>query len=441
MQRLLLTATTIVALGISAPGCFRGTSAKPISASDLVISSTPTTQPSGAPKVEGPVAQQDQSTDITIPEIPAIITDEVRPGASVSADAPAITTGRNPTTRSIASAAAISTGTYLTIGGVLAEVNGQPIYANRVLRALEPVLAAKARELPSRQFQLTAADLIGKQVRDFIRDEVEFAAAQRNLEQRDIQLAEAATIAFRKRKISEAGGSVEVARLKARENGEDFDQVVNDEYRKLMTQLYYTRKVFPRINVSASDIRKYYSANLSREFTENQTAEFLLIRVDPRRAGSKDAAVQAATALLNRAAAGEDFAALAASEDNNHDRALARNKGKVGPIERGAFRLIRVEEAVFTLKPGELTSVIEDSGSFYIAKLLNVTGGSVRAFEDADVQKDIREKLRAEQFRVLREDITKALEANAAVRVNESMMFTALEMASQRYPIWRGQGQ
>jgi parvulin-like peptidyl-prolyl isomerase len=447
--RPLVNVSLVLALSACVAGplaCSRGPRAQSISPSQILESST-TYAPDAAAAVIADAAtrpalpasaRRDGPADpagFAMPEIPALITDQINPGAptTLPASRPAGTT--RP---SVFANTPVSEGTYLTIGGVLAEVNGQPIYANRVLRALEPVLAAKARELDPRRFQLAAADLIGKQVRDFIRDEVEFAAAQRNLEQKDIDLVEGAAIGFRKRKISQAGGSVEDARQIARDNGEDFEQLIKDEYRKLMTQLYYTRKVLPRIQVSASDIRKYYAANVSKEFTENQTAQFILIRVDPRRRGSREAALEAAQKLLARAQAGEDFLVLAASAEND-DRTLQRASGKVGPIDRGAFRLVGVEEAVFALSPGQVTPIIEDTGSYYIAKLVELTGGSVRSFEEPEVQQAIREKLRAEQFRVLREDIARNLEANAAVRVNESMMLTALEMASQRYPTWRGQ--
>ena len=52
---------------------------------------------------------------------------------------------RPPATRPTSAAA--SPGTYLTIGGVVAEVNSVPIYAHKVISQIEPLLAAQARQL------------------------------------------------------------------------------------------------------------------------------------------------------------------------------------------------------------------------------------------------------------------------------------------------------
>src|SRR5688572_11695597 len=58
----------------------------------------------------------------------------------------------------------IALGEFVIIGGVVAEVNGNPIYANKVLHLVEPVLAARARELDARRFKELAQQEIKQQM-------------------------------------------------------------------------------------------------------------------------------------------------------------------------------------------------------------------------------------------------------------------------------------
>jgi parvulin-like peptidyl-prolyl isomerase len=111
-----------------------------------------------------------------------------------------------------------------------------------------------------------------------------------------------------------------------------------------------------------------------------------------------------------------------------------------GFIERGALRDHEVEEAVFKLQPGEVSDIIQDNGDFFVAKLEEKRIGTVRPFEDPKVQDEIRETLRREQFRTMREQIQEELKKNALVQGNDQMMNTALEMAMQRYSVWHTAG-
>ena len=57
------------------------------------------------------------------------------------------------------------------------------------------------------------------------------------------------------------------------------------------------------------------------------------------------------------------------------------------------------------------------------------------------MQDRIRETLRSEQFRKLRDAEQKKLEDDAFIRIEEPMVATAIEMVMQRYPGWHGDGK
>ncbi len=327
----------------------------------------------------------------------------------------------------------IAPGQYQTIGGVVSEVNGRPIFANRVLRLLRSELATRALELGPEEFRRFAAAEIRQAIEGLERDELRFAAAERALSDDDRRLAEFLTMQFRTRKITEAGGSIELARRKAAANGDDFEELVYEEYRTIMTRIFYSRKVYPRIQVSADDLRAYYNMNVEREFTQRGEVTFRLIKIDPSYSGGREAARQRAQEVAERAAAA-DFEAVARMM--NHDDRLARSGGLETPIQKGAYRLEEVERVLWETPVGSITPIIEDSGAFYIARVEKRTDNIVRPFEDPAVQAEIRRKLEAQQYAQLSEQIDTELRRNATVRRNEEMTQAALDLAMQGYAIW-----
>ena len=442
------SAVVVIALA-GVAGCARESGPKPLAAQSFVgprkvVGETPHSQVDQAgpinynnvrmdlmdqePRVqvgEGEQAPPQQS----VREVSPTVSESVRPPGERAG-------GSSPATQPSATAptAGATTGGYQTIGGVVAEVNGAPIYANKVLEIIGPDLAAKAKDLDLERFRTYAADEIQKATRVLVRDELEFAAAQRLLDSREKDIADQMTGQWRQRQITEAAGSIEVARKRAQEEGTTFEDKVQQQYRLHMTQVYYQKKVIPKIQITADDMRRDYQRNLSNRFTEHDVIQFRLIKIDPKKMGGREQAMAKAKELQERAAKGEDFASLAAAV--NHDPFLMKNAGDVGKISRGSFKLSEVEEQVWTLQEDQVTDVIEEDGAYYIASVTDKKVGRVRPFEEQAVQEEIRKTLRADQFKALREKVQVELEKTAIIRTNPDMMNTALEMAMQNYPRW-----
>jgi parvulin-like peptidyl-prolyl isomerase len=344
--------------------------------------------------------------------------------------------GSRPTT------VGISSGQYLEIGGVVADVNGTPIYANKVIRRAEPALSARAKDLNEQQFRdFAKRELFGQNgtLQALVEDQLEYAAAERVLDQKDKDLADNLTIQWRLQQFRAAGGSEVVARERAAQHGDDLDELVQQQYRIWMSRIYYDKKIMPHVQVSAAEIRAYYEHNLDREFTQPASARFRLIKIDPAAAkhDDRDGARRFITELRNRIVkAGESFEAIAHSA--NDDARLARSGGDLGTaIQKGAFAVSAVDDAVWKTDVGKVTDVIETPSAFYIALIEEKTPQKIRPFDEA-VQTEIDTRLRNELFRTQRMAHRARLLEGAAVRSNESMANIALEMAMQNYPRWRG---
>jgi len=329
----------------------------------------------------------------------------------------------------------ISTGQFLTIGGVVADVNATPIYANKVLTQIEPLLVARAKELDPVQFKTEAAREIREQIRALVREQLEYAAAERNLDQKDKDLADFLTEQWRDRQATAAGGSLEMAKKLAKERGRDFDELMQDQYRLIMSRIYLERKVVPRIVVNAADMRAYYERNRESEFTDRGVAQFRLIKIDVRKYDSREKALQFAEELRNRIVkAGERFEAIARSV--NDDPRLLKSGGEVGKIDQGAFKIEPVDQAVWATPDGQVTPVIDTGDALYLALVEEKKPGRVLPFDDEAVQARINKRLSDIQFNEARERVYQQLINDAVIRQDKNMVDIAVEMAMQSYPRW-----
>lgn len=335
-----------------------------------------------------------------------------------------------------------SLGQFLTVGAVLTSVNGEPIFADKVVRDLEPLLSARARELDLDRFKAVALDEIKRQTQVYIQSEVEYRLAEKNLTERDRQLARALAMNWRQQQVRQSGGAESQARARARAEGRDFDELVNERYKLAMRQVYFQRKELPKIQITANDLRRFYDRNLASRFSEPEAAFFRVIKIGAQQMGGMQPAKDKIEQIRERAVRGADFAQLAS--EVNHDPVLKRNRGAIGPegegIQRGSYRLEAVEQAVWKLEPGEVTPPIQIGQDFYIAKLETKKAGRVIPFDEPSVQAQIHEALRAEQLDALRGRLIKRLEDNAIIHPKPPHYQPALEMAIQQYPRWRGGG-
>jgi hypothetical protein len=364
-----------------------------------------------------------------------------------------------PTTRPVTATTATTTspvtglasGSFIVLGTVVAEANGQPVYADRILAKLEDALAANAKRLEPPQFQAAAQGLIEQAVMEQVTDELEFAAAQRNTTPEDQQLAAGATTMWRQKEITKAGGSEAVARAKSLEDGMEFDERTRQQYRRHLIQIYYMKHVWPKVQVSADDVRRFYDQNVDNLYAEKSSVRFRAVRINLKPSG-KEKAWATATEFLKKVRSGYDFANLAGSPEYNDNSMWRENKGYRELVEtkdatgktaregvwteRGTLAAEELEKAVFALNPGEISDIIETRDALYVAKLEEKKGGTVRPFEDLKVQADIRDRMEREQRMALRAKEQLKLRDAKYWSVDKKNLQLTVDMAMQKYSEW-----
>jgi parvulin-like peptidyl-prolyl isomerase len=327
---------------------------------------------------------------------------------------------------------------YLTLGGVITAVNGRPIYADTVIRLDENVLREKAKQMGLAEFKVIARNLIERTVGTRVDDELEVAAAERTLDPKDIQFARVLTAEWSEHQVSEAGGSEQVARIRAHESGEEFQDQEKDQYDRYLQELYYFRKINPQIAVSREDEWRYYHAHID-EFTTPAQADIILIEADPAQLnGDRKAAMDKLRNIRERALAGEDFAAYARDQSDLPSSAGEGGNGGHLTIKRDTFVYTAVEAQVWKTPVGQISDVIEDHDAFFIFKLLTRDVGGTKAFADQAVQDAIYRRLFDIQRDQRRRDERQKLMLEAIIYPDPPNIGVAVEMAVQNYPRWSG---
>jgi hypothetical protein len=391
----------------------------------------------------------------------------------------------------------VSMGNFMIVGTVLAEANGKPIYADKVLAKLDSVLSLKAKELSPAQFANFAHTMILQQVDTDIKDELEFAAAQRFTNDEDTQIANAYTTMWRQKEITKNGGSLAVTQdryrnpVDASTPPQDFDQAVKDQYRKNLTMIYYQRKIWPRVSVTVEEMREYYNAQKNELYSVKSGVLFRAIQIDVSASGnSRQLAQQRIEAAIEKVKKGDDFGLVAMTTNDNkawraaagyvvvadktdeegnvymrHEDGRIILKDKEGngiikgadgqvlerkpellegckPIQApqyispGTLAAKALEEAVFKLeKAGSMTTVIDGGNSLFVACLEDKRNASEKSFDLQEVQQDIRKRLEAEQYKLLREKEQIKLMKEAVYRMDEKMIKSAVDMALQKYTL------
>jgi len=147
--------------------------------------------------------------------------------------------------------------------------------------------------------------------------------------------------------------------------------------------------------VSADEVRKFYQDNLATYTRpEERRASHILLKVDKGAGAEEKAKARArAQALLDEVRkAPKRFAELARAR--SEDAGSAAAGGDLDFFTRGAM-VKGFEDAVFAMKRGDISALVETEFGFHIIQLNDVRGGQQQPFEA--VRAEIEGKLRQDQ--------------------------------------------
>ncbi|MBZ0091071.1 MAG: SurA N-terminal domain-containing protein [Sulfuricellaceae bacterium] len=155
-----------------------------------------------------------------------------------------------------------------------------------------------------------------------------------------------------------------------------------------------------QITVDDSEMKTYYKEHLNHYQTpEERRASHILISVAATATEAQKAAARhKAEALLQQVRKNpKDFADLA--RKNSQDTGSAEKGGDLGMFGRGA--MVRpFEDAVFSMKKGEISDLVQTPFGFHIIQLTDIHPGRTRSFDEVknEIQAELKKQLAGKKF-------------------------------------------
>lgn len=195
-------------------------------------------------------------------------------------------------------------------------------------------------------------------------------------------------------------------------SGLTVQQMTQNIRKGIMITEFIEQRFATQATITEAEAEKFYQENLEKFFNtkESARASHILVKVEPTdSAEQKQQAKEKAEALLKRVKGGEDFAELAKAESACPSKAVG---GDLGSFERGQM-VGPFEQAVFALKPGEISEVVESSFGFHVIKLTEKKGATTMAY--AEAKDKILEFLKQEKMRKLVAEYVEELRGKAKI--------------------------
>ena len=162
------------------------------------------------------------------------------------------------------------------------------------------------------------------------------------------------------------------------------------------------------VAVPEEELRRYYAENASRyTAAEERRASHILIKADKDMpaADRQKARAKAAALLEQLRKSPQQFAELA--KKNSDDPGSAERGGDLDYFGRGAM-VKPFEDAVFAMKPGEISNIVESDFGFHIIQLNGQRGGEKKSFDAvrAEIEGEVKKQLAQRRYAEAAEQFT-----------------------------------
>ncbi len=256
------------------------------------------------------------------------------------------------------------------------KVNGEPIYAieiSMVMQSIQGQLSARGEEVDPRELAQSATQraieqkLLVQEARRF------------GIEADELQVAQAAQMA------EQQSGSRAALEANLQSTGSNYDQFLGIIREIEIIKAFIDQQVKPNVVVTDEDIAGYYEANPELFDADERVHAFHLIFIVGE---DKDAALlettrQRAEAARQRIVTGkEDFTAVAMELSEGPSKPRG---GDLGWVTRGQL-VSPLTETVFSLKPGEISEVVQSRFGFHVATISDQRPAEHISLEEASPQ-------------------------------------------------------
>lgn len=181
---------------------------------------------------------------------------------------------------------------------------------------------------------------------------------------------------------------------------------------------YIKKKVIADIDVSEEDMKIFYKAHVEDYSNPLRVrARHILVSVGKSAsAEDKKKSLEKAKEILKKIREGEDFDKLAS--EFSDDQASKKKGGDLGFFSKGKMHP-QFEDVVFSMKPGEVSDIVETPFGFHIIRLEERKEPATEPFEK--VKDQIRERMLSELRKVRVSEFIERAFKDAGVQINAEL--------------------
>jgi parvulin-like peptidyl-prolyl isomerase len=295
----------------------------------------------------------------------------------------------------------------LTGSSVVAEVNGKPIFVDDVLGGARQIIE-RDPNLPDEKRQMVMMSTLQKRLPKYVEDELIVQALEIKIpEDKRETIKESLEPEFQKvvASIKEKEGFATDRQLDERlaSEGISIDQLRENFVRMQMIEGYVGSMTKVPGKIDREELLKYYRDHLD-EFTGVEEVRFAEIVIRFRDHGGREGAEKAMTAVVTQLQSGKDFGDVAAAMS---DTLTKEKRGEVGWIKRDSLSDKELENMLFDMPDGQLSSVQVQADRFEVYKVIAHRNPGTTAFQE--VQSDIEDLLMKQRREEARAKVRKEI--------------------------------
>ncbi len=259
---------------------------------------------------------------------------------------------------------------------VMATVNGTPILRVDVERAVKALLSSRGQQPLPPELKKQAEDAALDQL---ISAELLYQAGSK-VTIADLEKKVADKVNQNKAKLGTAEAFA--AALKSADLTEK--ELADLTRKDIVITSFIEQEIVSKSTATEADAKKFYDDNLDKfKKPESVNASHILCDITPQaKAEDKQKAREKAAALMKRIKAGEDFAAVAKAESGCPS---SKQGGDLGEFGRGQM-VKPFEDAAFSLKPGEVSDIVETQFGYHIIKLTKKQEAQLVSYDDVKLK-------------------------------------------------------
>jgi peptidyl-prolyl cis-trans isomerase C len=273
---------------------------------------------------------------------------------------------------------------------ILAEVNGEVITRQDIIRSVRTETQGLRDQLSPEEFEDAVRYYTDLCLRQEISRRLLLQEAKANLSDSEKEQIEAQIKQSEKNLASEAGSAhrLETEMAKTGATPETFK---TEERDWRMIQRLLKQKVVPQVHVTHSELLDYYNQVKAERYAQPDRIHMAMIMIKKSESPEPAHARALAQSLYDRILRKEDFSKLATTR--SHDP-MASKGGDWGFVGRGAFRIKAVDDALWALKAGEVSPIVETDEAFFIVKALERQDARTVPFTEvqAALEQEVRKK-------------------------------------------------